>query len=191
MNYNLRIQCFKATLFKMENQLFLSFEQIMPILEEENFIISMAQKNMDNIEKQEEAKSQHKMIRCEFWTKMISEVNITKCKLYQKISPSNESQLSAGFGISGVLFRCITTKLSIRVELVIGRQSKEDNKELFYFLYEEREKIESKFSRSLIWERMDNKKMSSIKVEKKNLSIFDREDWDENDRLLKDNIAQI
>ena len=60
MNYGLRIQCFKATPFKMEENILINFEQVIPIKEAEDFIISMAQKNRENIERQEELKSRHK-----------------------------------------------------------------------------------------------------------------------------------
>ena len=48
MNYGLRIQCFKATPFKMNESILINFEQVIPIKEAEDFIISMAQKNRKN-----------------------------------------------------------------------------------------------------------------------------------------------
>lgn len=102
MNYGLRIQCFKATPFKMEENILINFEQVIPIKEAEDFIISMAQKNRENIERQEELKSRHH-IRKEFWAKMIGALNPIN-SLYQNVSPSKDHWLSAGSGMSGVTY---------------------------------------------------------------------------------------
>lgn len=44
LDFKLRIQCFKATPFALENQLFLTVEQIIPTKDTEDFVISMADK---------------------------------------------------------------------------------------------------------------------------------------------------
>ena len=49
MNYGLRIQCFKATPYKMSDSVLINFEQVIPVKDTEDFIISMAQKNRENI----------------------------------------------------------------------------------------------------------------------------------------------
>src|SRR5690554_1682770 len=54
MNYGLRIQCFKATPFKMNESILINFEQVIPIKEAEDFIISMAQKNGKTMKGKEE-----------------------------------------------------------------------------------------------------------------------------------------
>src|SRR5436309_1713761 len=70
MNYKLRIQCFKATPFALDEQLFLTLEQIIPTKDTEDFIISMAGKTQDEIATQENLKSRHH-IRFDFWTQLL------------------------------------------------------------------------------------------------------------------------
>jgi hypothetical protein len=175
MNYGLRIQCFKATPFKMGEQLFLNFDQVIPMKEAEDFIISMAQKNRDNIEKQEELKTRHK-VRRDFWTKMLPQVNAT-CSLYQNVNPSKDHWLSAGSGMSGVAYNCVVTKAYVRIELTISGRTQEENKVIYDKLTTKREKIETAFGKELVWERMEDKRMSRIKIEKQGVSIFNNEDW--------------
>ena len=189
INYGLRIQCFKATPFKMSDQLFLNFDQVIPMREAEDFIISMAQKNRDNIENQEEVKTRHKLRR-EFWIKMLSVVNTT-CRLYQNISPSKDQWLSAGSGMSGVSYTCVATRSFARVELAIHGRTQEENKEIFDYLIDRKDKIETMYGGSLVWERMDDKRMSRIKDEKPGLSIFNYEDWDEMIDFLKNKLPKF
>ena len=68
MNYKLRIQCFKATPFEFGEQLVLNIEQIIPMKDAEDYVISMADKTQDDINTQEELKSRY-TIRLDFWNK--------------------------------------------------------------------------------------------------------------------------
>ena len=43
----------------------------------------------------------------------------------------------------------------------------------------------------LVWERMDDKRMSRIKAEKQGLSIFNYEDWDEMIDFLKNTLPKF
>lgn len=176
MNYGLRIQCFKATPFKMNDNILINFEQVIPIKEAEDFIISMAQKNRENIERQEELKSRHH-IRKEFWSKMIGALNPIN-SLYQNVSPSKDHWLSAGSGMSGVSYNTIITKTCARIELSIYGRTQEENKEIFDLLKEKQTGIEETFGFPLIWERLDDKRMSRVKYEKGELNIFNKADWD-------------
>ena len=61
----------------------------------------------------------------------------------------------------------------------IGRESKELNKEFFDELIKHKSDIETNFGKPLAWERLDDKKMSRLAYRNKELSIFEREDWDD------------
>ncbi|MDN5215111.1 DUF4268 domain-containing protein [Fulvivirgaceae bacterium BMA12] len=176
MNYGLRIQCFKATPFKMGEQLFINFEQVIPMREAEEFIISMAQKNRDNIEKQEELKSRHH-IRREFWEKMLAAISPVS-QLYQNVNASKDHWLSAGAGMSGVVYNTLITKSYVRIELTISGRSQEENKEIFDLLLAKKNQIEEHFGKPLGWERLDNKRMSRVKYEEGDVNLFNKEDWD-------------
>jgi len=45
MNYNIRIQCFKATPFKLRDQVLLNLEQIIPTQDTAEYVVRMAQKS--------------------------------------------------------------------------------------------------------------------------------------------------
>jgi Domain of unknown function (DUF4268) len=67
--------------------------------------------------------------------------------------------------IRGVPFNFVVSKSFGRVELYIDRGDKDENKAIFDDLYSQRSSIESTFGRSLIWERLENKRASRVKSE--------------------------
>ncbi|HMM19385.1 MAG TPA: DUF4268 domain-containing protein [Selenomonadales bacterium] len=175
MNYKLRVQCFKVTPFALNEQLFVKFDQIIPLKDTEEYVISMADKTQDDINSQEETKSRHN-IRYEFWKLMLKQLN-AKSAMFQNISPSRDNWLQAGSGISGVNYRFVVTNTFARAELNIQRPDLGENKFIYDELIKHRKEVEDVFGSELVWERLDDIKTSRIKWEKTGLSIFDKDDW--------------
>ena len=176
LNYGLRVQCFKVIPYKLGDQLFLNLEQIIPIKEAEDFVISMAKKSREEVGIQEELKERH-IIRRKFWTAYIKEINKVS-SLYQNVSPGKDHWISAGSGISGVTYTSVVTGDYMRIELAIYGRTQEENKSVFDSLFAKRQQIESDFGKSMEWERMDSKRMSRIKYELLNVSVFNEDDWE-------------
>ena len=175
LNYGLRIQCFQVTPYELGEQLFLNFEQIIPVKEAEEYSISMAEKTKEDIEVQTETKSRHK-IRVEFWSQLLKEMN-QQSDLFQNISPSKNSYIGKSSGIRGLSYVFVAGKNCGRVELYIDRGETEENKKLFDSIFNRKEAIESSFGHSLEWERLDNKKACRIKFEDSRLNLYDKENW--------------
>jgi hypothetical protein len=93
-------------------------------------------------------------------------------------SPDNGYLYSAGSGISGVTYTSVVTGDYIRMELSIHSRTQEENKSILDALISKRQQIESDFGKQLEWERMDDKRMSRIKYELPEVSVFHAEDWD-------------
>ena len=175
LNYGLRVQCFKATPYKLNEQLFLNLEQIIPVKEAEDFVISMANKSREEVGVQEELKGRH-IVRRKFWSEYLKEINQVST-LYSNVSPGKDHWISAGSGISGVTYGSLATGDCARVELAIWGKSQEENKRVFDILKTKSEQIERDFGGPLVWERMDQKRMSRIKFELQGVSVFKEEDW--------------
>lgn len=175
LNYGLRLQCFKATPFRLNEQLFLKMEQIIPIKEAEDFVISMANKSREEVGTQELMKERH-IIRRKFWSAYLKEIN-KATSLYQNVSPGKDHWISAGSGISGVTFTSVVTGKFIRIELTISGKTQEENKAIYDDLYNQKDKIETAFGNQLDWERLSDKRMSRIKFELQEVSVFNEEDW--------------
>jgi len=174
--YNLKIQCFKTTPYSFGGQTFLNVEQIIPVKEVEEFTIKMAEKAQEDQSTQDELKTRHKL-RIEFWKLLLQKFN-TKSHLFSNISPSKDSWISAGSGVSGVGFNFVVSKNYARTEVYMSRSVAEENKFIFDKLKELKTDIEAK-TQLLVWERLDNKKASRIKQELNNVSLYEKDDWNE------------
>jgi hypothetical protein len=176
MNYKLRIQCFKVTPYQDDDKLFINFEQIIPIKEVEDYVISMANKTQEDISTQEELKSRH-LLRIEFWKDLLKEINKNP-NSFQNCSPSKDNWIASGSGVSGVTFNFVISNYYARAELYMSKGNKDINKFIFDELQAQKEEIEKKFGGSLQWERLDDKKACRIKFELNEVDYFNRDDWE-------------
>jgi len=174
--YNLKIQCFKTTPYSFGEQTFLNIEQIIPVKEAEEFTIKMAEKAQEDQSTQDELKTRHKL-RIDFWKLLLQKFN-NKSHLFSNISPSKDNWISAGSGVSGVGFNFVVSKSYARTEVYMSRGVAEENKFIFDKLKELKMDIEAK-TQPLVWERLDNKKASRIKQELNNVSLYEKDDWNE------------
>jgi len=175
MNFQIRIQCFKVTPFALEEQLFLNVEQILPTKDTEEFAISMANKAQEEIQVQETLKARH-YVRLDFWESFLNEANKHN-NLFSNISPSKDSWIGIGIGMSGISVNLVGTKNFSRTELYINQGNREMNKALFDFLFKMKESIENSMGNSLIWERMDENVSCKIKHQLDDVNIYDKLEW--------------
>lgn len=188
MNYKLKIQCLIVTPYSLNEQLFLNFEQIIPMRDAEDYMISMAEKVQDDIDAESDLKNSH-IIRLDFWKKLLAKMNEVST-LFQNVNPSKDGWISAGSGISGIAYVFAISKVYCRVEISIARADKEENKSVFDSLYKRKTDIESEFGESLAWERLDNKKSCRIKSELQ-IDAFNRENWTEMTDFLVDMMLKL
>lgn len=190
MNYQLRIQCFKATPFALEEQLFLTLEQIIPTKDTEDFIISMAGKTRNEIATQESLKSRHH-IRFDFWTQLLPKLK-GKTPIFQNSSPTKDHWLSAGgTNIRHARYSLLITKTYAGVQLEFGRPNKDENKKLFDELLKFKTQIETAFGQPLNWERSDDTISSRIGYYLEGVNIFNNDDWDRITNFLTTNIIKF
>lgn len=189
LNFGLRIQCFKASAFKLEDQLFFNIEQIIPMKDAEDYTISMANKNLDDLSTQEEMANRHYK-RLEFWTQFLREMNKVTT-LCANVSPSKDNWIPIALGMSGVSISVVVSQTYARTEVFINRGSKDENKKVFDYFYTRKEEIEKELGSSLIWERMDDKVTSRIKIQLDNVNAFEPEYWPKINKFLIDATIQL
>ncbi|KGJ88384.1 DUF4268 domain-containing protein [Colwellia psychrerythraea] len=146
-------------------ELFLNLEQIIPTPEAKELMISMSAKESDEKKTEQELKTRH-TLRLAFWEKALEVMRDSHCDLYNNINPTKDHWLCAGSGVTGCPYSMIFGAKEIRVEIWLGRSSKEDNKFMFDWLYEKREQIEQPFEQEIEWLRLDDKKSSRIQLSK-------------------------
>ncbi len=177
LSYKLRIQCFKATPYQFGEDFLLNLEQIIPIKEAEDYVISMSDKTQQDINSQEEQKSRY-LLRLDFWKEFLNKANSNpKLSAFQNISTTKDNWLGTGSGITGVGLNVVISNYYARAEVYMSRGIKEENKYIFNELEQNKKTLEEKFGESLEWEILENKKASRIKYEMKNVDYFNKDDW--------------
>lgn len=189
MNFKIRVQCFKVTPFALEEQLFLNVEQILPTKDTEDFSIGIASKAQEEIEVQETLKNRH-LVRLKFWEQFINASN-QKNNLFSNNSPSKESWIGKGIGMSGVNINLVISSNYCRSEIIINKGDKDLNKQVFDFLEKNKEKIETDFGKELTWERMDENVTSRIKSEMGGVNYFEESDWQKMNEYLIDTSVRM
>ncbi len=86
--------------------------------------------------------------------------------------------------MSGVNLNMVASNSYCRAEIFFNRGNKEENKELFDFLYEMKPKIEDLFGSELVWERMDENVTCRIKKQLDGVSYFKPEDYNKMNQFM-------
>lgn len=189
INFKVRLQCFRATPFAMNEELFLNMEQIIPTQDAEDYMIGMAEKAQEDIESQTKLKHRD-IVHQEFWTQLIQAMNTTQSTLYQKISPRPVNWIGAGSGVGGVHFRFVVNQKNGRVELHIERGDKAENEFIFDQLLLKKEEIETAFGDSLKWERLDKNQACRINAEIDG-NLLERDQWQEMINSMTDAMCRL
>ena len=72
----------------------------------------------------------------------------------------------------------VITKSYARIELTFSSSSKEQNKRFFKKLRNNKSEIEEIFGKELEWEELPENKMSRVKTEIYNVSLYNENDWE-------------
>jgi hypothetical protein len=134
------------------------------IIEKPNGFIkySKGSNDLDNLNKSQAE-------RLEFWNQF-NEIVQEKGKPFniRKATTAHWYDVALGTSDAHVAISLVNKKSKIRIEIYIS-----DNKDLYDELFYNKEKIEEAFGHELIWDRLDDKKASSIMYEINGLNFDD------------------
>jgi hypothetical protein len=158
-DHDLQIQCFKARPYILEEELFLQFEQIIPLPETSEFMIDIKEKEKEEKEKSQ-AVEQSEAALIKFWGLLKRELAANQLDFMDRVSPKPLYNL--GFWKNAGKFAFCLGRSAFRVELYFPDDPKKD---LINAMRHHKDEIESSFGSPLIWEPLDGKKASRIKSE--------------------------
>lgn len=187
--FGVNCQCFKVTPYQAGTELFLNVEQIIPTPEASDFMIGMMAKEAEEKTASNEQRLSHRL-RLSFWEQALDAFSQSSCSLYNNISPGKDHWLSAGSGISGMVFSLIFGKSEIRVEFSMARAQPETNQFVFDRLAAQREKIEAEFGDELIWLPLPDRKACRIQFGKP-VDGYDKANWPEMIHWLIDHMTRL
>lgn len=171
------IKCIRATPYKLDDEILLNFEQIIPVPEAEDFMVHSSEK-VAEMTANSEADTARYRIRRDFWAACLARLHASEISLYDNVNPSKDHWLSAGSGVRSCPYELIFGKKEARVQLALSRPERQDNKLLFDALLEQRESIEGELGEELLWLRLDNRKSCRIQLAKP-FDGYDRDCWRE------------
>lgn len=176
LNYNLRIQCFRATPFSLNDQLFLNVEQIIPTPDVEEYMVGMAEKAKEDINT-EKRRNQREQLNHEFWVRLLNSIN-EKSSLFQNISPTHKHYIGTASGIRGVGLNFVVSMTYCRVEVYIDGPNKEENHYFYKELEKRKNEIEKSFDGHLVWDFLETRRACRIKAETEG-NILEKDQWNE------------
>ena len=171
------MQCFKVALFSLKDELLLDVSKIIPPPDAEDYTIRMSSKN---VEEKQTAKtvSANKVLYIKFWEQALDIFKKQNISTFDNISPSEGSYISGSTGISTCRYDLNFRKDSIRIDFYLDRTSKEENKEIYDSIHEQKELLEKNFGDEMKWQRLDDKKASKISYGAP-FDSYNEENWDD------------
>ena len=162
-NFNIRIKCIKVTPYKFNNQIVVDFDQIIPVVDAEEFQIKIANKEQDE-SITAESTERGKENRFVFWSEFL-EYNNAHGGLFDTNDASKEHWISKSVNslIKGANIQAYINNQSCRVELVFNLNDKDTNKQLYDKMAAHKTEIEKQLP-NIEWKRMDDKISSSISI---------------------------
>jgi hypothetical protein len=189
LKHGVLLKCFKATPYKDGDSLFLNIEQVIPLPEAEELMIGISEKEAEE-QSAERGQATRHLLRTEFWQRTLEFLKQKNVQLFANVGASKDHWVNAGSGLSGVHYTMIFNKDEARVDFVLDRPSKEQNKAMFDVLYAEREALETSFGRALEWRRIDERKVSIINYAKP-FDGHSKENWPEMIAWLVEHIQRL
>lgn len=159
LKHDIQIQCFKATPYSMNEELFLQIDQIIPQPEIKEFMIHLN-------EKEKEDKGRSKIVEqtrtelLEFW-KLVKD-DLKKYNIHHFDNISAQPSFYMTFSKGKAKYGMVIGRYAPRVEIYF---SKDENKKIFDTMLNYKDKLESNFHGEITWERLDGKKASRIKYD--------------------------
>ena len=125
-------------------------------------IVGPSEEGRDIGEKKKEL-SERYTIRNNWWTQFLNHAK-TKTKLHANISPNDYNWIGTSSGIRGLNFNYAVRKADSTIELYIdrGKESDEENKQIYDQLISDKDEIEQIYGGSLDWDPIEGKRAYKI-----------------------------
>lgn len=98
-------------------------------------------------------------------------------KCFDNDNPHVNASMNGYFRISDFNIYCLALLYEARVDLHLGKPSKEENKKAFDFVYQHKAAIETKVGAQLEWNRADDGKASTVTISLGGVNLEDEKDW--------------
>lgn len=182
INHDIQIQCFRATPFTQNEDIFLQIEQIIPLPETQEYMIDIQEKKKEEIEKGQ-GLSETRKTQLEFWRKFKDRL-LQFDEIDKLQTPRPQYWFDVALGKSGIhlsdVFNTDTNEIGIRV--YIGNKNAD---EWLPYFESNKLQIEKAIGQTLTWNPNSENRDKIICLNKK-FELNDRLNWDEAIEWLAD-----
>lgn len=155
INHDIQIQCFKATPYSLNEEIFLQIDQIIPVPETAEFMIDAKEKEKEEKSKGKVATDTDKLL-IDFWKQLKLQFSQNGIQYFTNVTP--RAKFNMVFWKGQGRFGLFIGRNTLRVELAFTH---DNTKILFDSMKKYKDEVELKLS-GLQWERLDDKKTSKI-----------------------------
>lgn len=110
---------------------------------------------------QKKDQAERHALREEFWAQLLERAQ-KRTSLHARRSPTTDSWLNAGSGLSGVVFQYRIRMEDAQIGLRIRRDTEKESRQIFDGIYANKDEIEHVFGKELDWQPQEGLKMSII-----------------------------
>jgi len=171
LNHDLKIQCFKATPHSFGDDLFLKVDQIIPVPELQDLMIQINEKAKED-GKKSERKAETEADLLQFWTDVKARFDAEGSPFFQSIKA--KPYFDFGFTKGGARFAMVIGRRAPRVELYIPNDAE---KLQIDALMTHRAELDAALGGELVWERLENRKASRLKLEMARDQLYAMGPW--------------
>ncbi len=170
----LDIRCVRMRPYRDGQRVLVDVQQVIPLPEAQDYIIRIREKavreRQDRVEQ-----GGREALRHAFWSALL-ERSTGRTHLFENVSPSKESWIAAGSGISGALFIYVVRQHTASVRFVLEAE-KSLNEGRLAWLKERRETIEQAYGGKLEWNPCQDLKKSYLAEELEGGYRDDSDKW--------------
>ena len=176
IDHGIDIRCLRVSPFSHGDVALLSFEQVIPPPEAQDFMVKIGQKKTSETRDQS-ARDRRQNRRYRFWEMLLSSLDGKAATVFSNRSPATDHWLGGATGISGINHNFHFLKDRIRYELYSGNSSSEINKAVFDYLFEQKAEIDREFEGELDWRRLNELKATRI-FHEYYIDAYDENNWE-------------
>jgi hypothetical protein len=187
LNHGIQVQCFRATPFSRNEEIFLQIEQIIPVPETQQFMIDAQEKKKEDLEKGK-GLSETKKTQFEFWKRFRDRL-IQYDEIQSLQTPGPKYWFDVALGKTGILLSNIFNTDNNEIGIRVYISNKVEEEWLPYF-EKNKEAIEKEIGHELLWNPNPENIDKTIGLYKK-FELHDKENWDEAINWMAENTVKF
>ena len=163
----LDVSCYQATPYKHGPELLLSLDQIIPVPEAGNYMVTVAEKAQEDEGQSKSNAARHRRRRT-YWTAFLERCEQEGVNYFSNKSPGGENWLSTPIGISGggVVQTVVVTKGDVRAQINLERSNEEANANGYKFLLSHKDQIQAACAEPIQWVEKEGVKTRRLVLRK-------------------------